>query len=1483
MAETSRLIRLFVCSTFEDFREERNALREEVFPGLAALCQIRGWRFQAIDLRWGVSEEASRSQQTLRICLEEIDRCRRVSPGVCFLVLLGERYGWRPPPPEIPAEEMSVLLERATPEERAAVLGWYRRDDNAVPPADLLRSRQGRSLDPQVWAEEERLLQRTLRRMAEAALPPGDLRLFKYVASVTHQEIRRGLLDLAGSEHAFCCLRRMESPRSHDGHDGDDGDAACRLAALREELRRRVPPDRRYEDALAWPGGERATAVAALCRGVEAGLGALIEAEIRRAGEVPTIAREAELHRRFAAERSQGLVGREELLSRILDTPPEGRARPQVLVGASGAGKTALLGAAALAAAGGSPGAVVVLRLIGATAGSSEIRSLLESLCREILQAYGDPRPVPGEYRDLVGLFREALALATAARPLRVFLDALDQLADSEQATALRWLPRTLPPHAELTVSMLEADGPGGEALQAARSALPAESFLALGALSGGAAAAALDAWLAAARRTLTGEQRRRILDGFARCPLPLYLRLAFEEARRWRSFDPVPELPDDIPGLVAALFRRLEAEPAHGRALASRGLSLLTAARHGLTEEELLDLLSADPAVMADLRRRFPGSPAVDRLPVVLWSRLFFDLDPYLTEVRADGTSLLAFYHRQLAAGAEEEYLRTAGGEHHRALAGYFAAAPLRLGGGALPNLRKLSELPFQQVRAGLWPELDGTLLDLDFLHAKAAVLPYDLIADCRRAREGFPAPGADGDPHGERRACLEEVAMAYGQELHAVEARPASAAQQIYNNLYAHHGHGGPAARVLRGLAGGGAYPGGGAWLRRLYPAPCTSAPRELLRTLRAHRGPVTALAVSGSGSRLASGGLDGRILLWQESDGALTGIMAGHPGGVLTLAWLPDDGPLASAGMDGRIRVWDWQGERELAGWEAGPGLTRALAWAGGRLLSAGDDKLVRAWDWEAARETARWEGHLDRVLCLAAGSSGRTLSGSDDHRLRVWEPAASGRSAVLRGHMQAVRSAALAEDRDLAVSGGEDGAVRLWSLAAGREARSFAGHRGRVAAVALWPGATAAAPDWIASAGIDSTLRVWEPQSGRLLRTLRGHRGGINALALDPHGRWLASGGEDGSVRVWSAALHARPAAAWREHDAAVTCLAGSPGGEILASGGDDATVRLWDGATGAHLLNLRGHLAAVTCVACPSPQRVISGSADRTLRVWDAATGGCLHILGTGLDTAEGGAAERQSGLPPGHRAAVTGLTLIDPGRVLSGAGDGTLCLWDWESGTLLRTLEGAPALVTGVAASRRLGLVIAAGAGAFAGAGTRRSLAIWDVLAGEVAYPDPGHRSRVTCLALAGPDLLITGGWDGTVRLRPLSGGGKPRTLAASGPALCLAADPGLGLLAAGTRDGSVHVWDLAGEGCRTLAAHTAGVLWIGLEAERRRLWSAGRDGRLAVHDLDGGELALADLSEPIAAGLLVAGSRALVGTRGGSVGLFELAAGGAA
>jgi type IV secretory pathway VirB9-like protein len=90
MPTATRTFRVFVSSTFEDLKAERDALQRHVFPRLRTLCEANNARFQAIDLRWGVRDEAALDQQTLEICLREIERCQQTGIKPNFIVLLGD-------------------------------------------------------------------------------------------------------------------------------------------------------------------------------------------------------------------------------------------------------------------------------------------------------------------------------------------------------------------------------------------------------------------------------------------------------------------------------------------------------------------------------------------------------------------------------------------------------------------------------------------------------------------------------------------------------------------------------------------------------------------------------------------------------------------------------------------------------------------------------------------------------------------------------------------------------------------------------------------------------------------------------------------------------------------------------------------------------------------------------------------------------------------------------------------------------------------------------------------------------------------------------------------------------------------------------------------------------------------------------------------------------------------------------------------------
>jgi nephrocystin-3 len=100
LAVGQRMIRVFVSSSFQDMKQEREELVKRVFPKLKKICGQRGVAFSAVDLRWGITEEQASQGRVLPICFREIDACRPF-----FIGILGDRYGYVPE--NIPDELLS--------------------------------------------------------------------------------------------------------------------------------------------------------------------------------------------------------------------------------------------------------------------------------------------------------------------------------------------------------------------------------------------------------------------------------------------------------------------------------------------------------------------------------------------------------------------------------------------------------------------------------------------------------------------------------------------------------------------------------------------------------------------------------------------------------------------------------------------------------------------------------------------------------------------------------------------------------------------------------------------------------------------------------------------------------------------------------------------------------------------------------------------------------------------------------------------------------------------------------------------------------------------------------------------------------------------------------------------------------------------------------------------------------------------------------
>jgi WD40 repeat protein len=115
----------------------------------------------------------------------------------------------------------------------------------------------------------------------------------------------------------------------------------------------------------------------------------------------------------------------------------------------------------------------------------------------------------------------------------------------------------------------------------------------------------------------------------------------------------------------------------------------------------------------------------------------------------------------------------------------------------------------------------------------------------------------------------------------------------------------------------------------------------------------GPSVNVAFSPDGQRLATGGEENTVIIWdmETSVDRLT-LEGEHSGEVYTLAFSPDEGGrwLATAGEDSAVKIWDSHTGEFIHSFRGHEGLVSSLAFSpdGERLVSGSRDKTVKVWD-------------------------------------------------------------------------------------------------------------------------------------------------------------------------------------------------------------------------------------------------------------------------------------------------------------------------------------------------------------------------------------------------------------------------------------------------------------------------------------------------------------------------------------------------------
>ncbi|OLF13497.1 hypothetical protein BU204_27115 [Actinophytocola xanthii] len=579
-------------------------------------------------------------------------------------------------------------------------------------------------------------------------------------------------------------------------------------------------------------------------------------------------------------------------------------------------------------------------------------------------------------------------------------------------------------------------------------------------------------------------------------------------------------------------------------------------------------------------------------------------------------------------------------------------------------------------------------------------------------------------------------------------------------------------------------------------LYDLANRHRPR-LVNTLTGHTKGVTMAAFRSDGRILATAGDDGTARLWDVTDprhARSTAVLTGHTLGVRRVAFSPDGQTLATASYDATVRLWDVSNPDQphpvatLTAPEDAVGVV-AFSPDGHTLATKATSTSIQLWDItdqthpQPVRELT---GHTDRLLCAVFSPDGRTLAtGSFDDSVRLWDvtdPRHAGPLTTLPGHSNGVVAIAFSPDRRLMATGSYDNTVRLWDVttpSAVSSPASFEGHADTVFTVAFSPDGST-----LASGSNDNTVRLWEVHG----HVLAGHTGPVNSVAVSPNGRILAVGG-DRKTRLWHLAEASRPTplGALDGHTDWVSWIAFGPGGRMIATASLDSTARLWDITDPMRpilLAVLIGHTHNVFSVAfSPGGRTLVTSSADETARLWDITDP--RHPTEAATVT--------------GHGAGIVSAVSSPDGTTLATAGfDHTTRLWDVRQPrhpAPLATLAGHTQTVIRATFSPDGHLLATAAAD--------HTTRLWDVR--QPRHPVllatlTGHSNNVNDVVFS-PDghLLATAGDDHTIRMwdiRDPRQPGQPATLTGHADAVnAVAFTPGGTTIVTGGDDNTVRFW----------------------------------------------------------------------------------------
>ncbi|RPB06085.1 Coatomer, beta' subunit [Choiromyces venosus 120613-1] len=236
-------------------------------------------------------------------------------------------------------------------------------------------------------------------------------------------------------------------------------------------------------------------------------------------------------------------------------------------------------------------------------------------------------------------------------------------------------------------------------------------------------------------------------------------------------------------------------------------------------------------------------------------------------------------------------------------------------------------------------------------------------------------------------------------------------------------------------------------------------------------------------------------------------------------------PTEPWILSTLYSGHVNIWSYETQTLVKTFEVTDVPVRA-----GRFIArknwfvvGSDDFHLRVFNYNTSEKIAAFEAHPDYIRSIVVHPTQPfVLTASDDMTIKLWDWEKGWKCVqTFEGHAHYVMSLAInPKDTNTFASACLDRTVKIWSLGGGGNANfTLEAHETKgVNHVDYYP---AADKPYILTTSDDRTIKIWDYTTKSLIATLEGHTSNVSFACFHPELPVIVSGSEDGTVKIWHA--------------------------------------------------------------------------------------------------------------------------------------------------------------------------------------------------------------------------------------------------------------------------------------------------------------------------------------------------------------------------